>query len=96
MRTTPIEEGARATPEVRGFSVGITPKIQPYKISENHLEVGRLWQEWLEDFEEETANFEITYLGDKISALKIYGGLKVTRLALNLPDATPLVGDDDY
>ena len=49
-------------------------RIGPFKISENHLQIGRAWEEWLEDFEEEITYFEITDIKDKVSALKIYGG----------------------
>ena len=31
-----------------------------------------------------------------MSALKIYGRLDVKKLARNLPDIAPVVGDDDY
>ena len=31
-----------------------------------------------------------------MSALKIYGGLEIKILARNLPDSTPVKGDDDY
>ena len=41
-------------------------------------------------------NFEITDAKDKMSVLKIYGRLDVKKCARNLPDAAPLVGDDDY
>lgn len=95
----PTEEGASAASvptEIRVLSVGKTLKVEPFKIPENHLEIGRAWEEWLEDFEEETAYFEITDVIDKVSALKIYGGLEVTKRARNLPEVTPWVGDDDY
>ena len=92
----PTEQEASAATAIRVFSIGKTLKIEPFKIPENHLEIGRAWEEWLEDFEEETAYFEITDVKDKVSALKIYGGLEVKKLARNLPDATPVVGDDDY
>ena len=92
----PTEQEASAATAIRVFGVGKTLKIEPFKIPENHLEIGRAWEEWLEDFEEETAYFEITDVKDKVSALKIYGGLEVKKLARNLPDATPVVGDDDY
>ena len=90
MPTKPTGEGASGAAEVRAPSVGKTLKIEPFKIPENHLEIGRAWQEWIEDFEEETAYFKITEVRDKVSALKIYGGLEVKRLARNLPDATPV------
>lgn len=102
MPTTPTKKGASVPTEVRVQSVGKTHKIQPFKIPENHLEVGRARQEWLEDFEEETAYFKITDVRDRMSALKIYGGLdlqesvRVKRLAHKPPDATSVVGDDDY
>ena len=31
-----------------------------------------------------------------MSALKIYGGEEVKKLACNLPDTAPVVGGDDY
>ena len=45
MPTTPTGEGASGTAEVRVLSVGKTLKIEPFKIPENHLEIGRAWQE---------------------------------------------------
>ena len=33
---------------------------------------------------------------NRVSALKIYGGKQIKKLAGNLPDTTPVVGDDDY
>lgn len=32
---------------------------------------------------------------DRVSALKIYGGREIKKLARNLPDTTPVVGEDD-
>ena len=31
-----------------------------------------------------------------MNALKIYGGKEIKKLALNLPETAPVVGDDDY
>lgn len=39
---------------------------------------------------------EITEIRDRASALKIYGSQEIKILAHNLPDTTPVVGDDDY
>ena len=90
-------EGHAPTPaEIRVFSVGKSLKIEPFKIPENPLEIGRAWKEWIEDFEDETSYFEITEIKDRVSALKIYGGKEIKKLARNLPDTTPVVGDDDY
>ena len=47
-------------------------------------------------FEEETSYFEITKVRDQVSALKIYGGQEIKKLAHNLPDTAPVEGDDDY
>ena len=44
----------------------------------NHLEIRRAWQEWIEDFEEENLHFERTEIKDKAGALKIYGGFLFT------------------
>jgi len=43
----------------------------------------------------ETPYFEITEMKDRVSALKIYGGREIKKLARNLPDTAPVVGDDD-
>ena len=59
---------------IRVFSVGKSLKIEPFKIPENPLEIGRAWKEWIEDFEDEASYFEITEIKDRVSALKIYGG----------------------
>ena len=76
--------------------MGKSLKIEPFKIPEQPLEVGRAWREWIEDFEDEISYFEITEIRDRVSALKIYGGKEIKKLARNLPDTAPLVGDDDY
>ena len=81
---------------IRVFSTGKSLKIEPFKIPENPLEIGRAWEEWIEDFEEETSYFEITKVRDQVSALKIYGGQEIKKLAHNLPDTAPVEGDDDY
>ena len=91
-----IEGHAPNPAEIRVFSVGKSLKIEPFKIPENPLEIGRAWKEWIEDFEDETSYFEITEIKDRVSALKIYGGKEIKKLARNLPDTTPVVGDDDY
>ena len=59
------------------------------------LEVGRAWREWIEDFEDEISYFEITEIRNRVSALKIYSGKEMIKLARNLPDTAPVVGDDD-
>ena len=48
---------------------------------ENLLEIGQAWKEWMEDFEEETLYFEITETRERMSALKIYGGKEIKKLA---------------
>ena len=80
----------------RVLSVGKSLKIEPFKIPENPLEVGRAWREWIEDFEDETSYFEITEIRDRVNALKIYGGKEIKKLARNLPETALVVGDDDY
>ena len=77
------------------FSTGKSLRIEPFKIPENPLEVGRAWREWIEDFEDEISYFEITEIRDRVSTLKIYGGKETKKLARNLPDTAPVVGDDD-
>ena len=90
-------EGHAPNPtEIRVLSVGKSLKIEPFKIPEQPLEVGRAWREWIEDFEDEISYFEIIEIRDRVSALKIYGGKEIKKLARNLPDTAPLVGDDDY
>ena len=100
MTDTSGQEGAEGyapnPAAIRVFSVGKSLKIGPFKISENPLEIGRAWKEWIEDFEDETSYFEMTEIKDRVSAFKIYGGKEVKKLACNLPDTTPVVGDDDY
>ena len=100
MPDTPGQEGAQGhapnPTEIRVFSTGKSLRIEPFKIPENPLEVGRAWREWIEDFEDETSYFEITEIRDRVSALKIYGGKEIKKLARNLPDTAPVVGDDDY
>jgi hypothetical protein len=71
---------------MRVIATSKTLKIEPFKIPDNHLKVGRAWEEWIEDFEAEITYFEIREIRDKISALKIYGGQELKKLARNLPD----------
>ena len=40
--------------------------------------------------------FEITEIKDRMSALKIYGGKEIKKLARTLPGTAPVVRDDDY
>ena len=47
-------------------------KVEPFRIPDDHLKVGRAWEEWIDDFEEEVTCSEIKEIRDKISALKIY------------------------
>ena len=82
--------------EIRVLSVGKSLMIEPFKIPEQPLEVGRVWREWIEDFEDKVSYFEITEIRDRVSALKIYGGKETKKLSRNLPDTAPVVGDDDY
>ena len=89
-------EGGGNPAEIRVCSAGKSLKIEPFKIPENPLEIGRAWKGWIEDFEEERSYFEITEVKDQVSALKIYGSQEIKNLARNLPDATPVVGDDNY
>ena len=42
------------------ISIGNSLKIEPLRIPENPLEVGRAWREWIEDFEDKTSYFKIT------------------------------------
>ena len=90
------DEQENPAPEVRVVTTGKSLKIGPFKIPDHHLEIGRAWEEWLEDFEEELSYFEIDEIQDRVSALKIYGGQEVKRLARNLPDPAPVVGDNEY
>ena len=65
--------------EIRVLTSGKALKIQPFCTSQNLLEIGRAWKEWLEDFEEETKYFEIMSIRDKVSALKIDGGPEIKK-----------------
>ena len=74
MPNTPGQEGdeghAPNSTEISVLSVGKSLKIEPFKILENPLEVGRALSEWIEDFEDETSYFEITEIRDRVNALK--------------------------
>ena len=75
--------GAEEQPvhEVKILTTGKALKLEPFRVPEDPLKVGRAWQEWLEDFEEETNYFEIKEIRDKVGALKIYGGSEITSFA---------------
>ena len=100
MPDTPGQEGAEghSPTEIRVFRVGKSLKIEPFKIPESPLDVGwaRKFKEWIEDFEDETSYFEITEIRGRVSALEIYGGKEIKKLARNLPETAPVFGDDDY
>jgi lysyl-tRNA synthetase class I len=81
---------------MRVIATSKTLKIEPFKIPDNHLKVGRAWEEWIEDFEDEITYFEIREIRDKISALKIYGGQELKKLARYLPDPPPIEVDNEY
>ncbi|KAL9952955.1 hypothetical protein ACROYT_G040288 [Oculina patagonica] len=68
------------------------PRPEKKKIVEIPWIFGRVWKEWIE----EITYFEITEIKDRVSALKIYGGKEIKKLARNLPETTPVVGDNDY
>lgn len=93
------EEAERHAPnptEIRVLSVGKSLKRESFKIPENSLEVGLAWREWIEDFKDETLYFKITEIRDHVSTWKIYDGKEIKKLAFNLPDTVPVVGDDDF
>ena len=56
MPDTPGEAGAKGNPpnppEIREFRIRKALKIEPFNISENPLEIGQAWKEWIENFEE--------------------------------------------
>ena len=89
MADTPGQEGSE------GHAPGKSLKIEPFKIPENPLEIGRAWREWIEDFQDEMLYFEIAKIRDCVNAQKIYGGKEIKKLARNLPETAPVVGDDD-
>ena len=45
-------------------------KIEPFRIPDDHLKVGRAWEEWIEDFEDEITYFEIEKFETKSAPLK--------------------------
>ena len=82
--------------EIRVVTTGKNLRIEPFKLPENPLEIGRAWEEWIEDFEDETSYFKISDTKDKVSALKIYGGQEIKKLAGNLPDPAPIAEEEEY
>ncbi|PFX12490.1 Transposon Ty3-G Gag-Pol polyprotein [Stylophora pistillata] len=63
-------EGHAPNPtKVRVLRTGKSLKIEPFKIPENPLEIGRAWREWIEDFKDEISYFEITEITDRDSEL---------------------------
>ena len=92
-----MAEGEATTQSnIRVLATSKALKIEPFRIPDDHLKVGRAWEEWIEDFEDEITYFEIKEIRDKISALKIYDGPELKKLARNLPDPAPIEADDDY
>lgn len=82
--------------EIKVFTTTKTLSIEKFRIPENRLDIGRAWKEWLEDFEEEISYLEIDKIKDKVSALKIYGGPVIKKLARNLPEPAAEENDNDY
>ena len=93
MRRNSDGDGRRPSSRAEQYESNSEEQLEPFKIPDNHLKVGREWEEWIEDFEDEITYFEIR---DKISALKIYGGQELKKLARNLPDPPPIEVDNEY
>ena len=60
--------------------------IMPFRLPENQLDIGKDWEEWLEEIEREFRYFKITSPLDKKDAIIIFGGREIARLAKHLPD----------
>ena len=86
------ESDATTQSNIRVLGTSKTLKIETFRIPDDHLKVGLAWEEWIEGL----TYFEVKAIRDKISALKIYGGSELKKLARNLPDPAPIEGDDDY
>ena len=67
---------------------------RPIQDPNNHLEIQRAWQEWIEVFEKETLNFKNMETKDNVSALKIYGRSEINKLAQALPNQAPVTDDN--
>jgi hypothetical protein len=91
-----MEDEEAEVREIKVLTTSKTLRIEKFRTPENRLEIGRAWEEWIEDFEEEAAFFEVNEIRDKVCALKIYGGQEIKKLARNLPDPDAVEGDDDY
>ena len=71
--------------------------IMPFRLPENQLDIGKDWEEWLEEIEREFRYFKITSPLDKKDAIIIFGGREIARLAKHLPDpADPHDVLDEY
>ena len=82
--------------EIRFLTSRKALKIEPFRILQNQLQVGRAWKEWLEDFEDEVQYFQKREVRDKVSALKIYGMPEIKKLARNLPAPAPVENDNNF
>ena len=95
------EGGAPAQPQVQYVQTGIHLNIERFSIPEDRQNAGIVWEEWLEEFEEEAKLQKVTEVEDWCTCLRRYGGPDVRKLAKHLPDPPPLQpapeqGESDY
>ena len=81
---------------MRVIATSKTPKIEPFRIPDDHLKVGKAWEDLIEDFKDEITYFGMREVSDKVRALRIYGGQELKKLARNLPDPPPTEADDEH
>ena len=77
---------AAAAPPVVVINETRNLKTNPFLPTDDPLETGKAWEEWLEEIEREFRYFRITDAMDKKDALIIYGGKEIARLAKTLPE----------
>ena len=70
-------------------------RLDPFELPYDPLQVGKAWEEWLEDFEE-SADYNGVQATKKLQALKQYCGREVKKLLRSLPDPNREDNETDY
>ena len=70
-------------------------RLNPFELPDDPLQVGKAWEEWLEDFEE-SADYHGVQATKKLQALKQYCGREVKKLLRSLPDPNREDNETDY
>ena len=69
--------------------------MKPFVSTDSSISTGQVWEEWLEELEQDFRYFKTEKAADKIEAMIIYEGKKLARLEKSLPDPGQPEGEDN-